>query len=200
MRAAPAILVVTGAAGAGKTTLVGRLAALGLPGVGCYHFDAIGILSGAEMAARFGSGEALQAWALGEWIVRLARNEDGVWVAVLDAQVRPRAALDALARHGVARAAVVLVDCAYAERNERLRGPRGQPELATPRMDGWAAYLRGQADALDLPVLDTTATSPDEGVATLRTHLAALLEPTARPDAAPQPGSGVGWMPNAPRR
>ena len=176
MRAAPAILVVTGAAGAGKTTLVGRLAALGLPGVGCYHFDAIGIPSGAEMAARFGSGEALQAWALGEWIVRLARNEDGVWVAV------------------------VLVDCAYAERNERLRGPRGQPELATPRMDGWAAYLRGQADALDLPVLDTTATSPDEGVATLRTHLAALLEPTARPDAAPQPGSGVGWMPNAPRR
>ena len=74
-RDAPAILVVTGAAGAGKTTLVGRLAALGLPGVGCYHFDAIGIPSAAEMAARFGSGEAFQAWALDEWVARLARTD-----------------------------------------------------------------------------------------------------------------------------
>jgi hypothetical protein len=29
-------------------------------------------------------------------------------------------------------------------------------------MDSWAAYLRGQADALDVPVVDTTAlTLPD---------------------------------------
>ena len=86
----------------------------------------------------------------------------------------------------MARAAVVLVDCAYDERNERLRGPRGQPELATMQMDCWAAYLRGQTDALDLPVIDTTAVSPDEGAATLRTHLAALLEPTALTDPAPR--------------
>ena len=33
---------------------------------------------------------------------------------------------------------------------------RGQPELSNPRMDCWAAYLRGQADALDLPAIDTT--------------------------------------------
>ena len=107
------------------------LGELGVPGVGCYHFDTIGIPSAAEISARFGSGEAFQAWALDEWISRLARNDDRVAVAVLDASVRPRAARDALARHGIARGAVVLVDCAYAERNARLRGPRGQPELAT---------------------------------------------------------------------
>lgn len=173
--AAPAVLVVTGASGAGKTTLVRRLAALGLPGVGCYEFDTIGIPADAEIAARFGSGEAFQAWALDAWVARLARNEDRVRVAVLDAQVRPRAALDALGRRGIARGAVVLVDCAYDERNARLRGPRGQPELATARMDGWAAYLRGQADALGVPVLDTTTASVDEGVAALRAHVAALL-------------------------
>jgi adenylylsulfate kinase-like enzyme len=171
---APAILVVTGASGAGKSTLVRGLAALGLPGVGCYEFDAIGIPSAAEIAARFGGGEGFQAWALEAWVARLARNDDGVAVAVLDASVRPRAARDALARHGVARAAVVLVDCDYAERNARLRGPRGQPELATPQMDGWAAYLRGQADALDVPVVDTTGADPGAGVAALREHVARL--------------------------
>jgi energy-coupling factor transporter ATP-binding protein EcfA2 len=171
---APAILVVTGASGAGKSTLVRGLEALVLPGVGCYEFDTIDIPSAAEIATRFGSGEAFQAWALDEWVRCLAQNEDRVAVAVLDAQVRPRAALDTLARHGVARGSVVFVDCEYAERNARLRGPRGQPELATAQMDGWAAYLRGQADALNVPVVDTTATDPAAGVATLRSHIARL--------------------------
>jgi energy-coupling factor transporter ATP-binding protein EcfA2 len=172
--AAPAILVLTGASGAGKSTLLRGLAALGLPEVGCYEFDTIGIPSEAEIAARFGGGEAFQAWALDAWVARLARNDDRVAVAVLDAQVRPRAARDALARHGILRGAVVLVDCAYAERNARLRGPRGQPELATAQMDGWAAYLRGQADALDVPVLDTTVADPAAGVAALEAQVARL--------------------------
>ena len=175
MRATPAILVVTGASGAGKSTLVRGLAALELPGVGCYEFDTIGIPSEAEIAARFGNGERFQAWALDAWVDRLARNDDRVAVAVLDAQVRPRAARDALVRHGVARGAVVLVDCAYEERNARLRGPREQPELATAQMDGWAAYLRGQADALDIPVLDTSTATPAAGVAALREHVIRLL-------------------------
>ncbi|MFL5617442.1 MAG: hypothetical protein ACJ79A_03500 [Gemmatimonadaceae bacterium] len=175
MAPTPAVIVVTGASGAGKSTLVRGLAALGLPDVGCYELDSIGVPSSAEIVARFGSGEAFQAWALDEWIARLARNADRVRVAVLDASVRPRAALDTLARHGVVSGAVVLVDCAYGERNARLRGPRGQPELATPLMDTWAAYLRGQADALDVPVLDTTGATPHAGVAALNEYVAALL-------------------------
>ena len=172
------MLVVTGASGAGKTTLVRRLAGLGLPGVGCHEFDTIGVPSAAEIRARFGDGEGFQHWALSEWMTRLARNADEVRVAVLDAQVRPRAARDALARHGVEIGGVVLVDCDYDERNARLRGPRGQPDLATPQMDGWAAYLRGQADALDVPVIDTTGASPDASLIVLRAHVDALLAAT----------------------
>jgi hypothetical protein len=57
-------------------------------------------------------------------------------------------------------------------RTARLCGPRGQPELATPRMDSWAAYLRGQADALGLPIVDTTELTIGEAVE----HLQALVQ------------------------
>lgn len=44
----------------------------------------------------------------------------------------------------------------------RLLGPRRQPDLATAQVDMWAAYLRGQADALNLDVIDTTTAGVDE--------------------------------------
>jgi hypothetical protein len=67
----------------------------------------------------------------------------------------------ALQRAGSPPAQIVLLDCGPEERERRLAGPRNQPELAGARMDAWAAYLRGQADALELPVIDTTASSID---------------------------------------
>lgn len=68
-----------------------------------------------------------------------------------------------------------LVDCDSAERNARLRGPRGQPELVTADMDRWAAYLRGQADAPALPVIDTTSLMIEDAVAALAAHVDALI-------------------------
>ncbi|HEX8905389.1 MAG TPA: hypothetical protein VF771_11130 [Longimicrobiaceae bacterium] len=153
--AQPAILVLTGASGAGKTTLVHALDALRLPGVGCYFFDTIGVPSAEEMARRWGGGDAWQAAMTREWIARLLRNDDGVRAAVLYGQTRPSVLRAELLRQGAARWQIALADCGHAERNARLHGSRAQPELATRDMDCWAAYLRGQADALGLPVIDT---------------------------------------------
>ncbi len=186
----PSVLVVTGASGSGKTTLVRALAALELSDVGCYYFDTIGVPSPEEMASRFGGGEAWQTWALGEWIARLIRNEDELKVAVLDAQVRPSAVRTALARNGVVCGDVILVDCQYAERNARLRGPRGQPELATADMDCFAAYMRGQADALGLEIIDTTGIAPARPIAELRA-VVEMLRSEPRAELPENSGAGA---------
>jgi dephospho-CoA kinase len=155
----PALLFVIGASGAGKTTAVRALEARGLPGVRCYYFDSIGVPPAEVMEREWGGGERWQEQATRAWIERLAANADGVQVAVLDGQTRPSYIEPQLARSGVRHARIVLLDCAPEVREERLRGPRAQPDLASHQMQEWAAYLRGQADARGLPVLDTSRMS-----------------------------------------
>ncbi|WP_162292474.1 hypothetical protein [Candidatus Promineifilum breve] len=45
----PALVIVTGASGAGKMAAVRRLAASNRPGLHCYFFDSIGVPSEEEM-------------------------------------------------------------------------------------------------------------------------------------------------------
>lgn len=75
--------------------------------------------------------------------------------------MRPSWILDAVSEHSGIRSAILLLDCEDDVRKHRLTTLRGQPELASVDMLKWAAYLKGQADALDLPVLDTSALSLD---------------------------------------
>lgn len=152
----PAILCVTGASGAGKTATVRALEARGLPGIRCYYFDAIGVPSLDDMHRRFGGPERWQADATRRWVDCFAGNPDAAELCVLEGQTRPTFIREAALDAGVRIARVVLLDCAPAVRHARLAGQRGQAELSSPQMDCWAAYLRGQADALDLPVIDTT--------------------------------------------
>lgn len=170
----PAILVVTGASGAGKSTLLRAVTGRRLPGIGCYHFDSIGVPSPEEMTAKFGSPEGWQVRMTREWIARLAANSANDRVAILEGQMRPSIVREAFARAGIPAAQIVLLDCAPEVREMRLRGPRDQADLASARMAEWAAYLRGQADALDLPILDTTSASPELLADRLLRHVRAL--------------------------
>jgi energy-coupling factor transporter ATP-binding protein EcfA2 len=170
----PTVVAVTGASGAGKTTLVRALEASALTDIGCYYFDSVGVPTSHEMIACHGSPERWQRETALAWMRRLAANADRVRVAVLEGQVRPTYLQEAFAEAGVVAGFIILVDCSPGVRRARLQGPRAQPELAASQMDTWAAYLRGQADALGLPVLDTSDAPVTVSAAELRTMIAAL--------------------------
>ncbi len=168
--AAPAILVIIGASGSGKTAVVDMLRERSLPGVQFYHFDDWRIPDPEEMVQAFGSVEGWQAAQTARWIDHLIEDPDGARVYVLVGQTRPSFVLPPLQEHGIV-AEIVLLDCTTEVRDERLAGRR-QLELASAEMDAWAAYLRGQADALALPIIDTGG-SP---LAETATRLAAQIE------------------------
>ena len=173
------ILVVMGASGAGKTAAVRSLDARARPHVRCSYFDAIGVPSLDVMARQFGGPEGWQADATERWIARLTESTERDVVHVLEGQTRPCFVVDA-ARGRPASVTMVLLDCSPGVRQARL-SQRGQPELATPRMEQWAAYLRGQAGALGLPVINTDALAIQEVVDALENHVEASW-------AAAQPG------------
>ena len=155
----PAIIVLTGASGAGKTTILLALADLQLTGVECINCDRVNL----EMDKSVDPSDR-QAAVLRHWIREMKDREDRVCLAVLDTQIRPHQALEVIAEEGINNFEIVLVDCDPNIRNQRLVAERQQPELVNHRMDCWAAYLRGQADALKLPIIDTTKESVETGV------------------------------------
>jgi dephospho-CoA kinase len=156
-----AILVVTGASGVGKTSAVRSLESLQRGDIRCFFFDQIGVPSIETMESEFGGGDAWQAHATRQWISRLAIDDLRGYVSVLDGQTRPSFVRSAAARFPSLHFRIVLLECDPGVRRARV-GKRGQPELAATQMDAWSAYLRGQADALELTVLDTTLLTIEE--------------------------------------
>ena len=163
----PAILVLTGASGAGKTTLTLKVKELAIPGVEGINCDCVKIET-------TGSTDA-QVERLRYWISQLSQQETNIELAVLDTQIRPHRALEALNQAGIGHTQIVLVDCDPPKRNKRLHLDRNQPELANSQMDCWAAYLRGQADALNLSILDTSDNTIDKSLNELELLVRDLL-------------------------
>lgn len=165
----PAIIVLTGASGAGKTTLLLKLGEVAIPGVKGINCDRVKI-----NAPEITDPSELQAEKLRYWISQI-RSGEKIDLVVLDTQIRPHRAQAVLNQAGVIHTKIVLVDCDPIKRNERLRTERGQPELANPQMDCWSAYLRGQADALKLPIIDTSEDSVEQNLEMLIELVKGLL-------------------------
>lgn len=151
----PTIFFITGASASGKTTLLARLARQAdLPGASYHFFDSVGIPSPEGMQRDFGGPERWQEHATHRWVDQLLGVPSSL--AIIEGSTRPQFILAAFERAKVVRGEVLLLDCGLEERRRRLQIDRAQPELANFHMFAWAAYLRGQADALGLPILDTT--------------------------------------------
>ena len=80
----PAILILTGASGAGKTTLTLKLNELAIPGVEGINCDRVKI----EADKTAGSTDP-QVDRLRYWISQLSKPETRIDLAVLDTQIRP---------------------------------------------------------------------------------------------------------------
>src|SRR5688572_3368704 len=102
-----AVLALVGASGAGQTTAVRALAERHLSGVGCYFVDSIGVPPLEVMERDHGSGEGWQRAMTDQWVQRLAVNEDGVEIAVLEGQTRPSFLNSAFLRAGIERSTIV---------------------------------------------------------------------------------------------
>src|SRR3954462_15990315 len=87
----PSILILTGASGAGKTTLVLKLAEAGLDGVECINCDRVHVEGPAS-----GDPSDYQSAILQHWWDALQGGEDKVELAVLDTQIRPHRAIEVL--------------------------------------------------------------------------------------------------------
>ncbi len=154
------IVFLVGASGVGKTAVASLLESRP-PWSGCTHFcDSIGVPSRKEMVREKGSLEGWQEWITSEWIERLSREEHPI--QLFEGQTRPSFIRKALERQPDVEPVIILLDCRPEVRQHRLAQFRGQPDLANPDMDKWAAYLSGQADALGLAVIDTSDVGLEE--------------------------------------
>ena len=144
---------VFGASAVGKTAVAQHLDKRAPWAGEVYYFDSIGVPSGDQMIQEHGSGEGWQQWATEQWVQRLSHRD--VPLQLLEGQTRPSFITQALQHVAPMDAVLILLNCSAEVRLDRLHHLRGHPELATPQMESWSAYLRGQADALDLPVIDT---------------------------------------------
>ena len=155
-----ALCILTGASGSGKTTLLKRVVKTYFPDLSYYHFDDIGVPTLEEMQDDFGGPDNWQAHATRLWLKKIALSNAPL--TVLDAQVKPSLLKGAADRYGLFKLNTVLIDCGHEERRNRLIHNRSQLDLDTLDMYAWAAYLRGQADALELEIIDTTLATTEE--------------------------------------
>jgi len=155
-----AILFVTGASGSGKTAAIERLKRQDKWRDCCHIFDSVGVPSESQLEALELDGESWQRNTISHWIKTLKGMTSPM--SILEGQMRPSWIQEILSDQSIARASILLLDCGDTVRERRLVHFRNQPELATRDMYKWAAYLRGQADALELPVLDTSELTLDD--------------------------------------
>jgi hypothetical protein len=149
----PALLCITGASGAGKTTVVSTIRehidARLLP---LLHFDALGVPTTDEMTRCWDAPRGWQKMMTYHWVYTVRQIYRMRPLVLLEGQFDPQYAIAACAAHRM-RNRVCLLDADDATRTARL-AKRGQPELGTESK--WAAYLVENTRSLGGTVIDAS--------------------------------------------
>ncbi|MFA1627081.1 AAA family ATPase [Rhizobium mongolense] len=158
------LLVLTGASGAGKTTIAEAIESRHGEKIDVFYKDRIGVPSVDEMISKFGSVEGWQKAATFEWMSRLAEPVAQGRSVLFEGQSRLSFVAEAAAHAGIVAYSTILVDCDDETRIRRLSFDRGQPELGDENMLNWARFLREEATACGREILDTSHLSLDEEI------------------------------------
>jgi hypothetical protein len=176
----PALLCITGASGAGKTTALAALRttidARVLPAL---FFDSLGVPPEAHMHAAWESPRGWQKAMTWFW-VQAAKNVYRTHpLVVLEGSYDPQYAIAACSANRM-RHAVVLLHAEPPVLTQRL-SERGQPELATEDMASWARYLHETTPQLGGHVVDASASVTEVVDAICARGLALLAEGPVEP-------------------
>jgi hypothetical protein len=175
-----AFYFLTGSSASGKTTLLQGVIHSVYPKLTAYYFDEIGIPTFEEMNVKFGGPAQWQAYSLHKWIERINLSERADFI-VLDGQARPKVIIDIAKELAITSLHITLLDCSKEVRRNRLLMTRNQPELDNLDMYAWAAYLRGQADALNLEIINTTDKSIEVSINELANSIKRFAEECEMP-------------------
>jgi len=164
------LVVLTGASGAGKTTIAEAFARRYPRLAKVQFFDSIPVPSLDEMSAQYGSPDEWQRVKTIEWFHRLAAELQSHPNVLFDGQTRSAFVRQGQQQANIENVRIVLIDCDDATRTRRLTHNRNQRELATERMMNWARFLRDEARREGETVLDTSLLLVDEAVDRLRRY------------------------------
>ena len=158
------LIFVTGASGAGKTTVVKMLEKHATFDLQFCYFDSIGVPSNEEMIKLYGSGENWQKATTKLWVKKIVNQYLAKKETILDGQMRLSFINDACSTNEIVDYRIFLFDCNDEVRKMRLIG-RGQPELANKDMMNWSKFLRVEAAADErATIFDTSRLSLQETV------------------------------------
>lgn len=159
----PFVLFLTGASGAGKTTIVNSFnqdnsnqAIISL------HFDSIGVPSVDEMTKIYGSPSEWQKAMTYHWIQNIINDYGDKKLVILEGQVNLDFITSAFVGFNFKQYKIILVHCNKSVRHQRLHQQRNQPELVNENMDTWAEFLKKQAIEKNVTILDTTMMKASE--------------------------------------